>query len=370
MTNSCDYPLNRTDCEDLVEPEFYSYKYRVVGTIFQGAIFLSGVFGNVLVIIVVKRTQSMHTPTNYYLVSLAVADLTVLVYSVPVAISGLFLVSDTWILGDFGCKLFIFLQNLGINSSSLNLMAFTVERYIAICHPMMAYKMCTINRAKKIIFGVWIFSIVYCSPWLVLTWTRPLNIRGYPGVGRCDFKLSREKYLLVFFADIMMFYVIPLIVSSILYVLMGRTLLNTHRPSNSEHRKSSSSSRAQVVKMLAVIVALFATLWLPYRGMLVYNSVASLLNKQKFMDLWFLLFAKTCVFINSAINPILYNVMSSKFRAAFREFLICSTRSSRNSGQGGSSSTFNLSTIRSFRSSQNSAAIKRTDDPQIKDLGF
>ena len=54
--------------------------------------------------------------------------------------------------------------------------------------------------------------------------------------------------------------------------------------------------------MLVVVVVIFATLWLPYRGMLVYNSFATMYSKASFMDLWFLMFAKTCVYINRYIH--------------------------------------------------------------------
>ena len=54
---------------------------------------------------------------------------------------------------------------------------------------------------------------------------------------------------------------------------------------------------AQVIKMLVTVVSLFALLWLPYRSMLVYNSFAQT-PEEKYMDLWFLMFAKTCVYIN------------------------------------------------------------------------
>lgn len=82
---------------------------------------------------------------------------------------------------------------------------------------------------------------------------------------------------------------------------------------------NSSSSPPQVVKMLVVVVALFATLWMPYRVLVVYNSFAS----HRYMELWFLMFCKTMIFINSAINPILYNAMSIKFRRAFKRMLSC-----------------------------------------------
>jgi len=75
----------------------------------------------------------------------------------------------------------------------------------------------------------------------------------------------------------------------------------------------------QVVKMLAVVVAIFATLWLPYRSYVVYNSFA----RRRYENAWFLLFCRLAVYANSAVNPILYNAMSAKFRSAFRAQLAC-----------------------------------------------
>ncbi len=50
------------------EQEYYSFDYAVVGTLFQSIIFVVGVLGNVLVCTVVRRTRSMHSTTNCYLV--------------------------------------------------------------------------------------------------------------------------------------------------------------------------------------------------------------------------------------------------------------------------------------------------------------
>ena len=58
---------------------------------------------------------------------------------------------------------------MGIDASALSLTAFTIERYIAICHPIKSKSICTISRAKKIIGVCWIFAIIYCSPWFFLT---------------------------------------------------------------------------------------------------------------------------------------------------------------------------------------------------------
>lgn len=69
-------------------------------------------------------------------------------------------------------------QYLGIDASALSLTAFTVERYIAICHPIKSKSICTISRAKKIILTCWIFAIVYCSPWFFLTTLRTTCVEG------------------------------------------------------------------------------------------------------------------------------------------------------------------------------------------------
>ena len=55
--------------------------------------------------------------------------------------------------------------------------------------------------------------------------------------------------------------------------------------------------------MLIVVVTIFALLWLPHRGMLVYNTVAALNESlDPYMDLWFLMFAKTCIYINRLVS--------------------------------------------------------------------
>jgi len=71
--------------------------------------------------------------------------------------------------------------------------------------------------------------------------------------------------------------------------------------------------------MLAVVVILFATLWMPYRSLVLVNSFL----EQAYLDQWFLLFCRCCVYLNSAVNPLIYNAMSQKFRAAFRKICRC-----------------------------------------------
>ena len=86
----------------------------------------------------IRGTKSLHTTTNCYLVSLALADLITLLSSVPQEVLSYHILGDMWVWGSLGCSLMVYAQFLAMNASALSLTAFTIERYIAICHPMKA----------------------------------------------------------------------------------------------------------------------------------------------------------------------------------------------------------------------------------------
>ncbi|VDM39530.1 unnamed protein product [Toxocara canis] len=287
---------------------------------------------------------SQITPTNCYLVSLAASDCLFFVATAPTELSYLHMEGTEYIFGYFGCAFFTFLPYLAINSSSLSIAAFTIERYIGICHPIRARYICTVKRAKAIISAIWLFCIIYNSPWLYLA-----SLRIDNGEYSCSFKLERDHftYKVMFVGDLVAFYVIPMLLYIVIYSKIacalnrpqmsekGEGVVSTdkgaqlHSPlglsrSTNDIRafviscgKSSYKGKNQVVKMLALVVAIFAICWLPYRAMVMYNSFA----QQKWDPDWYIFLSKTMIFFNCAINPILYNVMSKRFRNAFRSLL-------------------------------------------------
>uniref|UniRef100_A0AAY4DQJ2 Thyrotropin-releasing hormone receptor n=1 Tax=Denticeps clupeoides TaxID=299321 RepID=A0AAY4DQJ2_9TELE len=289
-----------------------SLEYKTVSVFLVLLVCGVGIVGNVMVVLVVLTTRHMRTPTNCYLVSLAVADLTVLVAA------GLPNVSDslmgTWVYGHAGCLGITYLQYLGINVSSCSITAFTVERYIAICHPMRAQTVCTVSRAKRIIAGVWVFTCIYCMLWFFLVDIQ-VNSAGHV---QCGYKVSRDLYLPVYLIDFAIFYVIPLLLAIILYGLIARILYLNPLPHLGCTRREWEGPTHNN-SMLAVVVVLFALLWMPYRTLVLINSFVS----TPYLDAWFLLFCRTCIYANSAINPVVYNLMSQKFRSAFRSLYHC-----------------------------------------------
>lgn len=103
-----------------------SVEYKTVSVFLVVLVCGVGIVGNIMVVLVVLTTRHMRTPTNCYLVSLAVADLTVLVAAGLPNISESLMA--TWVYGQAGCLGITYLQYLGINVSSCSITAFTVER--------------------------------------------------------------------------------------------------------------------------------------------------------------------------------------------------------------------------------------------------
>ncbi|MGH0120079.1 UNVERIFIED_CONTAM: hypothetical protein FKN15_062769 [Acipenser sinensis] len=181
-----------------------------------------------MVVLVVLTTRHMCTPTNCYLVSLAVADLMVLVAAGLPNISDS--LSGTWVYGHAGCLGITYFQYLGINVSSCSITAFTVERYIAICHPMRAQTVCTVSRAKRIITYVWVLTSVYCMLWFFLV---DINVNKDNNI-ECGYKVSRDLYLPIYLIDFAIFYVTPLLVAIVLYGLIARILLLNPLPNRAD----------------------------------------------------------------------------------------------------------------------------------------
>ncbi|XP_038606262.1 thyrotropin-releasing hormone receptor-like [Tachyglossus aculeatus] len=282
-----------------------------------------GIAGNAMVVLVVARSRQLATATNCYLVSLAAADLLVLLAAGLPNISE---VLAAWVFGRAGCLGLTYLQYLGVNASTCSIAAFTVERYLAICHPLRAQCLGTVARARRVVALLWLGTGGYCLVWLFLAGTEEVVFADGVRV-LCGYRVSRSLYLPIYFLDFALFYALPLGLAAVLYGLVARILAlgpptagaaSAGAPPGPRRRprraQGALSSRKQVTKMLAVVVILFALLWLPYRTLVVVNSFLN----SPYLNIWFLLFCRICIYLNSAINPIIYNLMSQKFRAAFQ----------------------------------------------------
>ncbi|VDM32804.1 unnamed protein product [Hydatigera taeniaeformis] len=334
---------------------YYSLPYRILGTIAATLILIVGLSGNLLVITVITWSSKMRSPTNCYLVSLSFSDMLFLLHAAAPFIWELYVMIGQWTLGTQACRIIVAMQYLCVDTSALSMAAFSVERWVAICHPMRAQTLCTVNRALKIIAGIWIFCGAYNCVWLFTLDTQVVEY-VYGTYQTCTYKFSRMRYSTVYLLDFILFYTLPLGLIFVMYTQIALRLFKFHKPlclvlnkeKSADNRKAARDprrssplacqlsileqarqatlnrnggrqirSRKQVVKMLMAVVVLFAVFWFPYRTLVVYNSFVT----PKRTDYWLILFVKTMAYLNSTVNPILYNAMSKKFRRAFRLLL-------------------------------------------------
>ncbi|XP_047369055.1 dopamine D2-like receptor isoform X3 [Vespa velutina] len=120
-------------------------------------------FGNVLVILAVVREKALQTVTNYFIVSLAVADLLVAVLVMPFAVYVL-VNSGSWSLPGFVCDFYIAMDVTCSTSSIFNLVAISIDRYIAVTQPIKYAKHRNNRRVWLTILLVWAISAAIGSP--------------------------------------------------------------------------------------------------------------------------------------------------------------------------------------------------------------
>ncbi|VDM47966.1 unnamed protein product [Toxocara canis] len=126
------------------------------------------VFGNMLVIIAVFREKSLQTVTNMLIVSLAVSDFLVRCFSFIWGQKDSKLNSFVWGLGPFLCNLYMATDVACSTASILNLLAISLDRYIAITRPLVyAHYGASGTRASAFISIVWVVSIAVALPILL-----------------------------------------------------------------------------------------------------------------------------------------------------------------------------------------------------------
>nr|CAD7259228.1 unnamed protein product [Timema shepardi] len=132
-------------------------------TIIYALIFLLGIVGNVSTCIVIARNKHMHTATNYYLFSLAVSDMLLLVSGLPPEMYYHWS-RYPYVFGEAFCMIQGFAAETSANATVLTITAFTVERYVAICHPFQSHTVSKLSRAVRFIVGIWVLALCLAVP--------------------------------------------------------------------------------------------------------------------------------------------------------------------------------------------------------------
>ena len=169
------------------------------------------VVGNVLVMLSFKVNSQLKTVNNYYLLSLAAADLIIGVFSMNLYTS--YILMGYWALGNLACDLWLALDYVASNASVMNLLVISFDRYFSITRPLTYRAKRTPKRAGVMIGLAWTVSLVLWAP-PILCWQYFVGKRTVPEM-QCQIQFFSEP-VITFGTAIAAFY-IPVSVMTILY---------------------------------------------------------------------------------------------------------------------------------------------------------
>lgn len=170
-----------------------------------------------------------------------------------------------------------------------------------------------------------------------------------------------------FITTISVFFIIPLAILIILYTIIAKNLMENPGiiTQNNKHNIVSGNSvlryRKQVVMMLGTVVLSFFVCLLPFRALTLWiiivppETVMALGLEGYYILLYF---CRIMLYLNSAVNPILYNLMSSKFRDGFLRLLRLKKFKKLKRYKGDNiqrKDTFNTTTSTNYSSSQHTS---------------
>lgn len=250
-----------------------------------------GTIGNALVVGAVYTNSSLRIISNYWLASMAIADLMVTAVGQPFLVAFLALqmngecnepVSETFrVVGNMSCA-----------ASVLHLCFLSVDRCLVIVRPLDFKKIRTMVRFKTALFFAWITPIIYC-------------------VLRLTINMKATSYFTVIAGALCYVTIIACYTVIIIKVCTRKT----------ENLRSSRGSRAEeaverrVTVTIAIVVLVFTISWVPImylRSAYAGSNVGIAYN-------W----ARTVALSNSALNPWIYCFRAVEFRKTYKKLLGC-----------------------------------------------
>ena len=168
--------------------------------------------GNLLVVVSFKMDRNLQTVSNYFLLSLSVADFIIGAVSMPLYTT--FLVLGYWPLGQVFCDVWLSLDYTISNASVANLLVISFDRYMSVTRPLTYRVRRTRRRAAAMIAGAWVVSALLWTPWIV-AWPFIEGRRTVP-VGDCYIQFLKSNKYLTIATAVAAFY-LPVVILCVVY---------------------------------------------------------------------------------------------------------------------------------------------------------
>ncbi|XP_004674745.1 PREDICTED: C-X-C chemokine receptor type 4 [Condylura cristata] len=306
-------------------------------------IFLTGIIGNGLVVLVMGYQKKLRSMTDKYRLHLSVADLlfvlTLPFWAVDAAVG-------SWYFGRFLCKTVHVIYTVNLYSSVLILAFISLDRYLAIVHATNSQRPRKLLAEKVVYVGVWIPALLLSIPDLIFA-----DAEKADDTSTCDRFYPSDLWLVVFqFQHIMVGLILPGIIILSCYCIIISKL---------SHSKGYQKRKA--LKTTVILILAFFACWLPYYIGITIDSfiLLEIINQgcefQNTVHKWISI-TEALAFLHCCLNPILYAFLGAKFKTSAQHALTSVSRGSSlkilsKGKRGGHSSVSTESESSSFHSS-------------------
>uniref|UniRef100_A0A4X2LVD2 Opioid receptor delta 1 n=1 Tax=Vombatus ursinus TaxID=29139 RepID=A0A4X2LVD2_VOMUR len=248
-----------------------SIALAVAITALYSAVCVVGLLGNVLVMYGIVRYTKMKTATNIYIFNLALAD--ALATSTLPFQSAKYLM-ETWPFGELLCKVVLSIDYYNMFTSIFTLTMMSVDRYIAVCHPVKALDFRTPAKAKLINICIWLLS---------------------SGIG------------------------VPIMIMAVTQARDGMVVCMLRFPKPSWYWDTVTKICVRITRMVLVVVAAFIICWAPIHVFVIVWTLVDI-DKRNPLVVASLHLCIALGYTNSSLNPVLYAFLDENFKRCFREF--------------------------------------------------
>ncbi|XP_073432238.1 trace amine-associated receptor 4-like [Dendrobates tinctorius] len=292
--------------------------YWALYIVMSGAVIIT-VLGNLMVIISVAHFKQLHTPTNFLILSLAIADFLVGLMVMP--FSMVISVTSCWHFGDFFCKLHNCFDMMFCTSSIFHLFFISVDRYYAICHPLHYHRKMSIPVIYLLLFVSWSGPCLY-SFGLILSDIHVKGIQSYVAafscIGSCTLVLNKLwgtiSSLICFF--IPGIWMIGIYIHIFSIARKQAKIVSHHTNSLCGKRTTFSKMYVNVenkaARTLSLVMGIFILCWLPFFIVAVIDPFMNYSTSEDVYNtvLWL-------GYFNSTLNPIIYALFYPWFKKSF-----------------------------------------------------
>ena len=311
--------MNETTSPPVISARSPAFIWLAVLSCMSG---VGAIVGNAVVLIAIYRTKALHTISNFFIASLAAADMVVGIFLNPLlsakAVIYSYLNPDLPIRGSVFDKVEDFAWIQAVVATTFGLSAISVDRYIAVNFGLRYEVLATPKHCAFATASVWIISLVFAS-------VRLFN--------------DNPDYLSILWVVMgVITCILPFIVITFCYMQIFKAAKqqvqkikhenSLTRPSGFR-RKNNQVSHAKTAYTIAIVIVFFVVLWVPslVTAVVQVSLAGSQMPKHRviFKKLERVAWPWVCfvAYLSSAVNPWIYSIRSRQFKTACTQIFKC-----------------------------------------------